>query len=351
MALSMNRFAKELTIRDKVISQEAPPYLIAEMACAHDGEYGKAVKLIEAAVGGGADAIQFEILDPDDNVIPNTDMYNLLKKLYFSPDQWSDLVAYARNFDIAVFNFAYDPISLELGFDLGVDAVKLNSSDLLHTDMLRRCAEVGLPLSLGTGGSTLEEIEIALDFYASHGGQSTILMQGVQSFPTLNQYARIRRMSILREKFDCLVGYADHTAGHTELAKVLDLVALGAGACVLEKHITWDRSEKSVDHESALEPGEYKQYVSLIRDAQIALGDGDVTALIQPDERYRLFQKKTITAAVNIAAGDNITRDKITFLRNMSLPGLPPTRANDICGRKANRNIAQFEQIQLNDLD
>ena len=77
----------------------------------------------------------------------------------------------------------------------------------------------------------------------------------------------------------------------------------------------------------------------------------DVTALIQPDERYRLFQKKTITAAVNIAAGDNITRDKITFLRNMSLPGLPPTRANDICGRKANRNIAQFEQIQLNDLD
>lgn len=346
----MTRFVKELTIRDKKISPTAQPYLVAEMACAHDGEYDKAVKLIDSAVNAGADAIQFEILDPDDNVVPDTDMYPLLQKLYFSPEQWAGLVAHARQFDIAVFNFAYDPISLELGFELGVDAVKLNSSDLLHTDMLRRCAEEGIPLSMGTGGSTLEEIGTALDFYASHGGQSVILMQGVQSFPTLNEYARIRRMGILRETFDCLVGYADHTAGHTDLAKVLDLVALGAGACVLEKHITWDRSEKGIDHESALEPAEYKQYVALIREAQSALGDGDVTVLIEPDERYRLFQKKTITAAVDIASGDTITRDKIRFLRNMRVPGLAPTRTDDVVGHKARRDIAKFEQIQLEDL-
>jgi sialic acid synthase SpsE len=143
---------------------------------------------------------------------------------------------------------------------------------------------------------------------------------------------------------------ADHTAGHTDLAKIIDLVALGAGACVLEKHITWDRSEKGIDHESALEPEELKRYVALIREAQVVLGDGDVTQLIEPDEKYRLFQKKTVVAAKDISADEIITREKVRFLRNMRVPGLPPTSFGGVDGKRAVRAIAQFEQIQLEDV-
>lgn len=346
----MKQFDKEIRVLNKTISRTAEPYLIAEMACAHDGDLDKAKRLVDAAVDSGADAVQFEILDPDDNVVPDVDMYQLLKKLYFTPEEWRALTEHARQSDIAIFNFAYDPSSLELGFELGLDAVKLNSSDLLHTDMLARCAEQGVALSMGTGGSTLGEIKTALDFYSSCGGTAVFLMQGVQSFPTLNEYARIRRMGILNETFDCLVGYADHTAGHTDLAKIVDLVALGAGATVLEKHMTWDRSEKGVDHESALDPKELKQYVSLIREAQVVLGDGDVTALIEPDQKYRLFQKKTIVAAQDIEMNESITRQKVRFLRNMRVPGVPPTEFGSIDGKKAARRIAKFEQIQLEDI-
>lgn len=347
----MNQFDKEIRILNKTISRTAEPYLIAEMACAHDGDLDKAKRLVDAAVDSGADAVQFEILDPDDNVVPDVDMYQLLKTLYFKPEEWRALTEHARQSDIAIFNFAYDLKSLELGFELGLDAVKLNSSDLLHTDMLARCAEQGIPLSMGTGGSTLKEIKTALDFYSSHSGTSVFLMQGVQSFPTLNEYARIRRMGILNQTFDCLVGYADHTAGHTDLAKIVDLVALGAGATVLEKHMTWDRSEKGIDHESALEPKELKKYVSLIREAQVVLGDGDVTALIEPDQKYRLFQKKTIVAAHDIELSESITRDKVRFLRNMRVPGVPPTEFGSIDGKKTTRRISKFEQIQFEDLE
>ncbi|NKB44871.1 MAG: hypothetical protein GKS03_11400 [Alphaproteobacteria bacterium] len=346
----MSRFENTIVIRDKTISSTSRPYIIAEMACAHDGDLDKAKRLVDSAVEAEADAVQFEILDPDDNVVPDSEMYQILKKLYFTPDQWAELTEHARQFDIAIFNFAYDPVSLELGFELKVDVVKLNSSDLLHTDMLQRCAEVGLPLSMGTGGSTLEEIATALDFYSGHGGANVFLMQGVQSFPTLNEYARIRRMGILRDTFECVVGYADHTAGHTDLAKIIDLVALGAGACVLEKHITWDRSEKGIDHESALEPAELKHYVALIREAQVVLGEGDVTALIEPDQKYRLFQKKTIVAAQDIAADEVITREKVRFLRNMRVPGVPPTQFNLLDGKSAARAISKYDQIQLDDV-
>ncbi|MEQ8736032.1 MAG: N-acetylneuraminate synthase family protein [Rhodospirillaceae bacterium] len=346
----MDKFETSIAIRNKVISNVTQPYIIAEMACAHDGDLEKAKKLIDSAVAAGADAIQFEILDPDDNVVPDTEMYQILKKLYFSPEEWAELVTYARQSDIAVFNFAYDPVSLELGFRLEVDAVKLNSSDLLHIDMLRRCAEEGLPLSMGTGGSALEEVEAGLNCYGKHGGTKVILMQGVQSFPTLNEYARIRRMGLLRDKFNCLVGYADHTAGHTDLAKVIDLVALGAGATVLEKHITWDRSEKGIDHESALEPSELKDYVKLIREAQVVLGDGDVTKLIEPDEKYRLFQKKTVVAAVDISAGDVITRDKVRFLRDMRQSGVAPIDFPSLEGKRALNPVSQFQQIQMSDV-
>ena len=36
------------------------------MACAHEGDVGRAKKLVDVAVEAGADAVQYELVDPDD---------------------------------------------------------------------------------------------------------------------------------------------------------------------------------------------------------------------------------------------------------------------------------------------
>jgi sialic acid synthase SpsE len=320
------------------------------MACAHDGELDKAEAIVDAAVEAGADAVQFEILDPDDNIVPDTDMYRLLQRLYFSPEQWRKLFNYTRQYDIAIFSYAYDFVSLVLALELNSDAIKLNSSDLSNPDMIIKIAESRLPFTVGTGASTMHEVARSLELALAHGGDKLILMHGVQNFPTDLRYAHIRRVQLLRSAFDCLVGYADHTEGGTYLSQMIDLVAVGMGAVIIEKHITLDRSAKGIDYEAALEPDEYERFVETIHAASSALGPRRIQPLNQSDLKYRRFQKKSIVAASLIPQGTEITREKVAFLRNSTSPGLSPSELAHLLGKEAQRNIEKFEQIQLADV-
>jgi sialic acid synthase SpsE len=350
MALHQNRLHQSIQVQDKVISSDAPPYVIAEMACAHDGELNKAKAIVDVAVRAGADAIQFEILDPDDNIVPHTDMYKLLQSLYFTPEQWGELFEYTRQYDIAISSYAYDCASLKVALDLKTDILKLNSSDLSNPDAIVLCAESGLPCTIGTGASSMEEIAESIELYLDHGGKDLVLMHGVQNFPTDLQYLHIRRVDLLRSAFDCLVGYADHTEGGTFLSGVIDLVAIGVGAVIIEKHITLDRSEKGIDYQSALEPDEFKKFVSLMRDARIAFGGSRIQPLNNSDRKYRQFQKKSIVAACSIPEGSKITRDKVAFLRDEIAPGLSPMKVSELLGKTARRSINKFERIHLTDV-
>ena len=344
------KFSDSIQIRDKTISRNATPYMVAEMACAHDGNLEKAKKIVDGAVAAGVDAVQFEILDPDDNIVPGTDVYKLLQRLYFSPAQWRELFTYTRQYDMAIFSYAYDYVSLCLALELNTDGIKLNSSDLSNPDMLRKSAESGLPVTIGTGASLIEEITASLDLFAQHGGEKLILMHGVQNFPTDITYAHIRRIQLLYAAFDCLIGYADHTEGSTYLSQVIDLVALGMGAVVIEKHITFDRSEKGIDYEAALEPLEFQAFVATIRNASKALGSSTIQALNESDQKYRQFQKKKIVAACSIKKDSIITRAKISFLRTGTTSGIAPIEVGSIVGKRATRDINKFQEISFIDI-
>lgn len=344
-------FSKEIQIRDRVIIENMEsPYIIAEMACSHDGDVQKAKTLVDFAVSGGADAIQFEIFNPDDNIVPQEEVHSLLRRLFFAKDQWKELYGYARQFDIAISTFAYDYPSLELGLELGSDILKLNSSDLSNPKMVKECCRSGLPFTVGTGSSTMEEVSKTVNLCLENGGTKVILMHGLQNFPTDFKNAHIRKLLILKNTFDCLVGSADHTDASLEISKIVDLMAIGIGASVLEKHITVDRKEKGVDHESALEPTEFKQYVKLMKTSYIAMGPPRIMPLKENDFRYRKFQKKSIVAIRDIKPDEKLSRSHFAFLRNSKSSGISPMEFNKIIGKKTRNPIRKHDQITYNDL-
>jgi sialic acid synthase SpsE len=343
-------FSLEIEIKGKRVGHREAPYIIGEMAIGHQGDEAQARRLIDVAAEAGADAIQFEVFEPDANIVPSSDIHALLKRLYFKPDQWQRLYAHARAAGLATFTFAYDFPSLQLGIELGTDAIKLNSSDLSHPDMLSLCASSQLPTTLGTGASSLEEIRASLDWYYARGGRKVVLMHGVQNFPTRIENAHMRRLAILAQAFDCLVGYADHTPGELELAGCIDLAALGLGAVVLEKHMIITRAEKGVDHESALEPAEFKAYVSRIRQAFPALGPSHLIGPRDVDARYRRFQKKSIVVTRDLSAGRTLTVDDLAVLRTGQDYRLSPLKRDEVVGRRLSRDVKRFEAIDLSHL-
>jgi sialic acid synthase SpsE len=338
-----------IRIGEKLIGSSETVYVIAEMACAHDGDVDKAKGLINAAVSAKADAIQLQFFSRKDLMTPSHEAYNLLGTLEFSRQEWKEIYQYARRKDIQIFACAYDVPSAELAIQLGVDGIKLNSSDLSNPDLLEIVARSGLPYTMGTGASTVEEIAQAVETCLRNGGDQIILMHGVQNFPTAIEHAQINRIRMLKALFPFPVGYQDHTDASHPFSRVVDLLAVGAGACVIEKHITLDRSETGTDYQAALEPMELKEFVQTIKRAERAMGSNRILPLSQNEKNYRKFQKKSIVSGCEIKKGQLVTRGMLQFMR--SEPGLSPHQVGKIVGRATKRNIRQFENILPEDLE
>lgn len=336
-------------INDKVIGHDSSVYVIAEMACAHDGDMEKAKWLIDVAVSAKADAVQLQFFSVKDLMTPNHEMYELLTKIEFSAEEWKEIYHYARQFDIHIFACTYDVPSGELAIRLGVDGIKVNSSDLSNPDLLELIAGSRIPFTLGTGASTIEEIAQAVDTLVRHGGDQIIMMHGVQNFPTNIQDANLNKIKMLKRLFPFPVGYQDHTDASHPFSRVIDLLAIGAGARVIEKHITLDRSEKGTDYEAAVEPQELKEFVQMIRNAEYAMGSNRIVPLSENEKEYRRFQKKSIVAHCDIRKGQIVERDMIAFMR--SKPGLSPVQADRVIGKMARRKIKRFEKITTSDLE
>lgn len=338
-----------ILIKDKKIGVNEPRYIIAEMACAHDGEMGKAKKLIDSAVDAESDAVQLQFFSPDDLVTPDHNVYNLLHQICFTPQEWKELYEYARSLGIHVFVCTYDVPSARMAIDMGVDGIKLNSSDLSNPELLKMVAQSGIPFTLGTGASTFEEIAQAVETALAFGGDKIIIMHGVQNFPTDIENAHIAKIKLLQAAFPFPVGYQDHTDASHPLSKVIDLLAVGAGACVIEKHMTLHRAERGIDYQAALEPDELKEFVQLIRSGERALGTARLQPLKENDLSYREFQKKSIVAKHELEKGHVVTADDVLFLR-ASTNGLAPTEFSRIEGLATLRKISAFELVTQSDV-
>ncbi|KPA10241.1 N-acetylneuraminate synthase [Candidatus Magnetomorum sp. HK-1] len=327
------------------IDNGQPIFIIAEMACAHDGDVDKAKQLIDAAVKAGADAVQLQFYSLEALMTPSHHLYKLLEKIEFTVNQWKEIYNYARCFNIEIFACTYDIPSVELAIKLNVDGIKINSSDLSNPELLTKVAKFNKPFTIGTGASTIEEIAKAVDIIKPYGNDNLILMHGIQNFPTDISYAHINKIKIFQSLFPYPVGYQDHTDASDPFSKLIDLLAIGAGACVIEKHITLNRAEKGTDYQAALESDEFCEFVSLIRNAEKAIGSVLINPLSESDIKYRNFQKKSIVSDTQLKKGDIIKLDKVKFLRTGKMPDLSPSDFKSIEGKTVKNDIDAMHPI------
>jgi len=323
-------------------------YVIAEMACAHDGNPDLAYKLIDIAATAHPDAIQLQIFSVDRLVSPLLPSFNASKKLEIPLNEWPNIISHSKQQGLQVWANIFDEDTLEIAAGQDVDGLKLHSSDLSNHRMLDAVGSAGKPVNLAVGGSTLDEIAQAVFRLRERGTKELILMHGYQGYPTHLSDARLGFIKTLMRLFGCPVGYQDHTDGSSELAIFLPLVAIGAGACVLEKHFTDDRFRKGTDYESALGPEDFTRFVRLVRATDITIGEESIRPMSEAEFKYRHTMKKTIVAACPIRKGEKITDDMLAFMR--AEPGLTPWDTESLIGKLAAKDILIFATIRPDDL-
>jgi sialic acid synthase SpsE len=192
---------------------------------------------------------------------------------------------------------------------------------------------------LGTGMATMREVQQALRVIRSTGNTKIIALHCTTNYPCPPEEVNLRAMVSMRKALRCLVGYSDHTLGIT-----VPIMSVALGAVLIEKHLTLDRILPGPDHKASLEPAEFAQMVTEIRNAEEAMGRPEKKPTTS-EKKIMKYVRKSIVANQPIKKGTRITGSMITFKRPGS--GIPPSELDKILGKKAKRDIREDELIQM----
>ncbi|MEX2649743.1 MAG: N-acetylneuraminate synthase family protein [Alphaproteobacteria bacterium] len=278
---------RTVTIGGRAVGDDHPCFVTFEAGATHGG-VESAKRLIDVAAQVGADAIKFQILDPDRLVADRAQafsyevlidrasarretvtepLYDLLARRALPPEAWRALKAHADARGLAFFatiGFA-DEIDRMVG--LGCDSIKIASADIDHLPLIRHAARTGLVVQIDTGNATLGEIETAVDAIRAEGNESIVIHHCPTGYPARTESINLNVIGSLRRMFPYPIAYSDHTPSWA-----MDVAALALGANVLEKTITEDRTTRSVEHVMSLEPDEARRFIATLREVEAAMG-------------------------------------------------------------------------------
>ena len=316
--------------------------IIAEVAQSHEGCFDDAKALIRAAAQGGAEAVKFHVFSADELAVPAYEHYALFKQLELSAAQWIELAALARSLDLAFVADVLGPDGLKLLDEIAVDGLKIHATDMENLPLLRAVGATGRPVLLACGGATPGEIAVATRALREAGARAVCLLHGFQASPTPPEDSRMLRMRALARTFELPVGYADHIDGGHELALTWPLVAVGAGATVIEKHLALDRSAQKEDFVSALNPDEFRTMVEWIRLVEQGLGSDDFD-LAQAESEYRRAARKRVVALRALKAGATISDTDVALKRTPDSGGA--ARLDQVVGRSLREAVGTHAAI------
>jgi len=256
------------------------PYLIAEIGINHNGNIDLAKQMIDAAVDAGFDAVKFQKRTIDKVYSQaylsearespwGTTQREQKEGLEFSREEYQDIDNYCREKEIAWSASAWDLGAQDFLRDFSTQFNKVASAALGHRELLEKIAEEKRRTFISTGMATLEEIDEVVALFREKDCPFE-LMHCCSIYPMNDDDANLRCIPMLRERYDCNVGYSGH---ETTLIKVC-VTAVALGATSIERHITLNRAMYGSDQAASIETHALRNFVEAVRSVPGILGDG-----------------------------------------------------------------------------
>lgn len=353
---------REVRIGDRAVGDGAPCFITFEAGATHAG-VESAKRLVDVAAGAGADAVKFQILDPDRLVADRAQpfsyqvlvdratgaretvtepLYDLLKRRALDADQWRTVKRHADGRGLAFFATAGFPEEVEMLAAMGCDSIKIASADIDHFPLIRHAARTGLCLQIDTGSATLGEVEAAVDVIRAEGNERIVVHHCPTGYPARTEAINLRVISTLRRMFPYPIAYSDHTPSHA-----MDVAALSLGANLLEKTITEDRTTRGIEHIMSLEPHEARGFIETIREVETAFGGARRT--FEPAERdRRRAVRRSVHLAAPARAGSRLADVALDYRRPGH--GLSPALLDQFGGARLARDLPAGHRLALGDL-
>lgn len=335
-----------MRIGDRIIGQDAPPFVVAEMSGNHNQSLDRALAIVEAAAKAGAHALKLQTYTADtmtlaindgeffirDEQSPwtGTSLYDLYSRAS-TPWEWhAPIMRRARELGMLCFSSPFDESAVDFLEGLDVPAYKIASFEILDLPLIRKVAATGKPVVISTGMAALAEIDDAVRAARDAGCRDLVLLKCTSSYPATPTDSNVLTIPHLRATFGCEVGLSDHTMGVGA-----SVAAVAHGATVIEKHFTLSRGDGGVDSSFSLEPEELRLLVVETERAWQSLGQ--VTYGANAAETASLIFRRSVYVTQDLKAGDVLTVENMRCVRPGK--GLPPKYYETLLGRRVNQDL------------
>ncbi len=310
-----------------------------------------AIELVKAAKQSGASAVKFQTHWYEDEqanievVAPHfkgSDRYSWVKRNTESTPVegfWKPLMQACKDEGILFFSTPMSRHAAEILNDLGTPFWKIGSGDLLDFVTLDYLRNSGKPILISSGMSTLEEVDLAIKFIREKTDK-VVLLHCVSRYPCPPEDLHLKTISFYRDRYKMPIGFSDHSITFDSA-----VASVALGACVIEKHFSFDRAFWGSDHKVSLTPDEFKTMVQNIRILERSMGT-EAKILDEGESAFRPIFRKTLCAARDLPAGTKIQPQDLYAMRPQAyLPGLPSQEYPRVLGKTTTRDLKRFDPV------
>ena len=342
--------AKRVSINQRDIGNDSPPYICAEISANHNGKMERALELISRASEAGADAVKIQTYRPDTITLKSSNpefqissglwagrtLYDLYEEAHLPWEWHAELFRFAREKQITLFSSPFDHTAVDLLESLDAPAYKIASFEIVDTDLVRYAASTQKPLIISTGLASADDIARAVQAANDVGNDQLIILHCVSAYPASPSDYNLRTMTDKQARFKSLVGLSDHTISNTTAVASVCL-----GSVFIEKHFTLDRRGGGPDDSFSLEPDDLRNLVEETRVAWDALGDVDYD--LKRGETGNQQFRRSLYFVSDLSKGSVIGETDIKSVRPGH--GLPAFEYRNVVGRTLTRDAKKHTPV------
>jgi sialic acid synthase SpsE len=343
----------EIVIAGRRVGPAHPPFVIAEIGINHEGDVGKAMRMIDDAAAAGAEIVKFQCHVIEDEMAPSSkavipgnakeSIWNIMSRCALDEDQDRRLKAYAESRGLIYLSTPFSRAAAERLERMGVAAYKIGSGECNNYPLVEHIARYGKPVIMSTGMNDVSSVARSVDLLRRHAVPFALL-HCTSIYPTPYDKVRLGALGDLREAFpDAVLGLSDHS-----LSNYPCLGAVALGAAILERHFTSDKSWPGPDVPVSMDPADLRALIEGSRAIHQALGGKK--SILAEEQPTIDFAYACVVAIREIGAGEAFTRENI-WVKRPGTGEIKADRYESLLARRAAVAIAKDAQVRWSWVD
>jgi len=341
-----------IKIGNRLIGDNYPPLVIAEIGINHEGSLEVAKQMVDAAYGAGAEIIKHQTHVVEDEmsevakgVIPgNTDVsiYQVMERCALSEEEEIELKVYVETKGMIFISTPFSRAAADRLQRMGVEAYKIGSGECNNYPLIEHIAKFGKPMIVSTGMNDIESVRKTVSILENYNIQYALL-HCTNVYPTPSHLVRLGGMQELQKEFpNAIIGLSDHTINNNAC-----LAATALGASILERHFTDSMDRPGPDIVCSMNPQALSELIQGTN--EIAQMRGGKKEAAKEEQVTIDFAFATVVAIKDIREGEKLSMENVWVKR----PGTGEIHAehfNSLLGKVVKKSIKKDTQLKFSDI-